>query len=119
MDPQAGSLEVQRLGERTLVRFPGSRVSLGGAYSVALKDQLVRLPEEGAGCRMELDLSNVGFLFSDVMASLVALHKGLKARGGHLVLCNPVPAVYELFRITGLHRVFDVRREGEEPADKQ
>jgi anti-sigma B factor antagonist len=40
---------------------------------------------------------------------LITLDKKAKARGGSLKLCNIRPEIYEVFAITRLNRLFDIR----------
>jgi anti-anti-sigma factor len=58
--------------------------------------------------RLEVDLSNVRFLCATCLGKLIALDRRLRACGGHLVLCDVSPAVYEVFEVTHLNAVLDV-----------
>ena len=44
-----------------------------------------------------------------MVETLLALHRELTARGGHLVVCNLSPAVREVFAVLHLSDVLDVR----------
>jgi anti-anti-sigma factor len=58
-----------------------------------------------------LDFSNVQFLTSHGLAMLLTLRKRLAKRGRRLVILGPQPHVYEVFSVTRLDTVFDVRQQ--------
>jgi anti-anti-sigma factor len=89
-------------GARVLVYEP----RLDALTAQALGDLLLSLVGRR---RLELDLSNVRFLCATCLGKLIALDRRLRACGGHLVLLDVTPAVYEIFEITHLHAVLDVR----------
>jgi anti-anti-sigma factor len=57
-----------------------------------------------------LDLSGFESPTAAGLGQLVTLHKRLRASGGRLVLCNVGEAAYEVFAVTRLTDVLDVRR---------
>ncbi len=69
----------------------------------------VRLAEEPAGARLHLDLSSVRIPTAGGLGRLIRLHKSLRARGGRLVLLNVQPCAFEVFSLTRLTEVLDVR----------
>ena len=79
-----------------------------------LGHELFRLVEGVARPRLRLDLGQVTFLTSTVLGKLVGLHKRVRAAGGELVLLNVAGGVYEVFAVTRLDQVLDVRRSGPE-----
>jgi anti-sigma B factor antagonist len=56
-----------------------------------------------------VDLQDVRYLTSTALGKLVALHKRVKAAGGRLTLMGVGDHVYEVFRVTRLHEILDVR----------
>jgi anti-anti-sigma regulatory factor len=46
------------------------------------------------------------------LGTLVAVHKGLAASGGRVVLTHVRPQVYEVFARAGLHRLLEIHEEG-------
>jgi anti-anti-sigma factor len=60
--------------------------------------------------RLWLDLARVRFLTSTVLGQLVGLHRRVRAAGGELTLLNVAGDVYEVFVVTRLHQLLDVRR---------
>jgi anti-anti-sigma factor len=60
--------------------------------------------------RLELDLGEVRYLTSTALGKLLGLHKRVRDRGGRLVIANVTDLVHEIFEVTQLHRILDVRR---------
>ncbi len=56
-----------------------------------------------------LNFSGVGFLSSSVLGKLITLNKRMKGKGGRMVLCEMKPEIYELFTLTNLTKIFDIR----------
>ena len=71
------------------------------------------------GCRkVVLDCQAVRFLVSgslypqwEPLKPLLTLQRKLKEAGGRLVLCNLAPAIEEVFHITRLYELFEVRAD--------
>jgi anti-sigma B factor antagonist len=55
-----------------------------------------------------VDLSEVSFLASLGMRTLISSAKALAQRGGHMVLANPQPNVLEVMKVSGLSSVIPV-----------
>ena len=58
---------------------------------------------------LALDLSAVEFLSSTALARFVGLDRELRAAGGRLSLVNLRPTVRQVFAVTRLDRLLDVR----------
>ena len=58
-----------------------------------------------------LNFSNVEFLSSAALGKLITLDKKVKANGGRLKLSNIRPEIYEVFAITKLNKLFDIKDE--------
>jgi anti-anti-sigma factor len=56
--------------------------------------------------QVTLDMSNVEYMTSVGMATLISFQKGLHDRGGTLGLCAVNPDVDRLFRVCGLYSIF-------------
>jgi anti-anti-sigma factor len=74
----------------------------------AVGEQLLSLADGLGGGQLYLDLGNVRYLTSTMLAKLLALHKKLSAAGGRLRLHNLTPCAYEIFEVTRLTGVLDV-----------
>ena len=58
---------------------------------------------------MLLNFSNVEFLSSAALGKLITLDKKVKANAGRLKLSNIRPEIYEVFAITKLNKLFDIK----------
>ena len=76
------------------------------------------LPEinESSRCPLVLDLSDAGVPTAAGLGELITLHKRVRASGGQLVLSNVGERAYEVFKLTRLTDLLDVRRDGEAAA---
>ncbi len=63
-------------------------------------------------CHLLLDFTNVEYLNSLELGTLITLHKRMKAAGGQLTLFNLDAQVYEIFTTTHLQTVMGICREG-------
>jgi anti-sigma B factor antagonist len=96
---------------------------IGGVCAVRLLDREIRdeamIQEVGTelfnlvdneNCaKLVVNFSNVAFLSSAVLVKLIAVHKLVGARGGALRLCHIRPEIREVFTITHLDRLLDIR----------
>jgi anti-sigma B factor antagonist len=74
-----------------------------------LEHQLDLLAEQAGQGTLRLDFRWVEYLTSMVLAKLVSLHKRTKSAGGSLQIINVNAEVYELFELTRLNTILDVR----------
>ena len=68
-----------------------------------------RLRDKPGPHRLHLDLGGVCIPTAGGLGALLSLHKELRRRGGRLVLWNVRPWAYEVFAVTRLTEVLDVR----------
>jgi anti-sigma B factor antagonist len=61
-----------------------------------------------------LDFANVEYLSSAALGKLITMDKKVKGlKGGKLRLCNIRPDIFEVFVITRLNKLFDIRETRE------
>lgn len=101
-------LQVSQVGEVTVVRFVDRKI-LDEANIQELGQELFRLVEEDHRTRLLLNFSSVEFLSSAALGKLITLDKKVKAHKGKLKLSNIRPEIYEVFAITKLNKLFDIR----------
>jgi anti-anti-sigma factor len=107
----ASSLALDAECDRAVVRI------LAVQFGEADAERLLSLLGKASQPVLALDFGSVAFLSSMGMASLVRLNKDLAAKGRRLAIVNLHPHIYEMFSVTGLHNVLDVRQQEEpEPA---
>jgi anti-sigma B factor antagonist len=98
-------LEVAEVGDVTIVRF-NERKILDAAAIEELGEEL-----EDNRKKLLLNFTGVEFLSSAALNKLIILDKKVKANGGRLKLCQVRPEIAEIFAITRLDRLFDIRDE--------
>jgi anti-sigma B factor antagonist len=79
-----------------------------------IAEELSDIVEKKNYTRLLLNLTNVEYLSSAVLAKLIGLHKRLKELRGELRVCSVRDSIMEVFRITKLDKVFDIQRTEEE-----
>ena len=77
--------------------------------------ELTKMVESGAVMKMLINMENVRYLSSAVLGKLISLHKTLRMSKGTLKLCSIAPAIFEVFEITRLDKVFSIH-ESEDDA---
>jgi anti-sigma B factor antagonist len=105
---QRRRLEVQEKGEVTIVRFVDRKI-LDESNIQELGQELFQLVEEENRKNLLLDFTNVEFLSSAALGKLITLDKKVKLHGGRLKLSGIRPQIYEVFAITKLNKLFDIK----------
>jgi len=78
-----------------------------------LEQEIVFLIEHARRQKMVLDFCNVKHLTSAFLGFLVKIHTRIREKKGYLKLRNVDPAIYKIFKITGLNKILDIRRTSE------
>jgi anti-anti-sigma factor len=95
-------------GEVTMVRFLDRKI-IDAANIQELGDELFSLVEKEQRKNLLLNFANVEFLSSAALNKLIILDKKVKAHTGKMRLCNLKPEIYEVFAITRLNQLFDIK----------
>ena len=103
-------LDVSKVGDVTVVRFRDHKI-IEDINIQELGQEMFRLVEADGRDRLLLDFASVEFLSSAALGKLITLDKKMKAHGGTLKLSNIRPEIYEVFAITKLNRLFDIRKD--------
>ncbi len=103
-----GEPKVEQSGNVTILTFTGIRTL---TVDNILAYELESRPDKSVPCHLLLDFSNVEFLTSVELGTLITLHKRMKASGGRLTLFNLNAQVYEVFTVTNLHSVLGICRQ--------
>jgi len=109
-------LTSKQLENETVVHFATPQLHFTTGNLPAIREGLLGLVEGTGPANVTLNMSNVRFLDSHVLAIFLSLFKRVRARGGRLRVSAANPEIYELFLVTGLTMVFDVDAPGKEPA---
>jgi anti-anti-sigma factor len=108
----AACLQVCVLDDETLAGFVRCPV-LRGPETARIARQLLRVLETQRRPTLVLDLAGVEYLTAAALGRLVVLHLRARAEGTRLVLANVSPLPHEVFAVTRLDALFEVRRAGE------
>jgi anti-sigma B factor antagonist len=103
-------LEVSEVGAVTVVRFVDRKI-LDAANIQELGDELFGLVETDGRKNLLLNFSNVEFMSSAALNKLIVLNKKVQGVGGKMRLSNLRPEIYDVFVITRLNTVFDIKTD--------
>jgi anti-sigma B factor antagonist len=101
-------LSVQTVADVSIVHFVDRKI-LDEANIQELGRELFHLVEEEQRKKLLLNFSNVEFLSSAALGKLITLDKKVKKMSGQLKLSNIRPEIYEVFAITKLNKLFDIK----------
>jgi anti-sigma B factor antagonist len=96
------------IGDVAVIRFVDRKI-LDAANIQELGEELFGLVEDEGRKQLLLNFSNVEFLSSAALNKLIILDKKVKSHGGKLKLSNLRPEIYEVFVITRLNQLFDIK----------
>ena len=111
--PRRRRLEVEDIGDVTVVSFTDRKI-LDEQNIQVIGEQLFGLVDESGRKRLLLNFGNVEYMSSAALGKLITLNKKVQAAGGRLILCNIDPQIREVFEITKLDKLFDIRNEEQE-----
>ena len=92
----------------TVVSFVDHKI-LDAANIQELGDELFDLVERDGIKSMVLNFGNVEFLSSAALNKLIILDKKVKSNAGQLRLCSLKPEIQEVFVITRLNQLFEIK----------
>ena len=101
-------LDVNEVGDVTVVRFRDHKI-VEDINIQQLGEEMFHLVEVDNRDKLLLNFSSVDFLSSAALGKLITLDKKMKAHGGTLKLSNIRAEIYEVFAITKLNRLFDIK----------
>lgn len=99
---------VRHVGDFICVEFVDPVVMDDGAINEM--DKMARQAlERSAGARLVIDFGNVTYVSSAVFGKLIALNRLMRTRGHRLIICGLTPTISEIFTVTRLNSLFDIR----------
>lgn len=101
-------IEVTEVGDVAVVRFVDRKI-LDAANIQELGDELFSLVEQDKRDRILLNFTDVEFLSSAALNKLIIMDKKVKANGGKLKFCSLRPEILEVFVITRLNQLFEIK----------
>ena len=105
-------INVEEIDGVTVARFVDKKI-LDETNIQNIGNQLFSLVEEDGKKKILLDFENVEYLSSAALGKLITMDKKVKSAGGALKLCSVRPEIYEVFAITKLNKVFDIKEDQE------
>ncbi|MFO0918228.1 MAG: STAS domain-containing protein [Planctomycetaceae bacterium] len=106
-------LDIEDIGNISIARFIDRKI-LDESNIQIIGNQLFGLVDEDGRKKIILDFTNVEYLSSAALGKLITMDKKVKAAKGKLRLCSIRPEIYEVFEITRLNKIFDIRNTQEE-----
>jgi anti-sigma B factor antagonist len=103
-------INVAKIGDVTVVKFLDKKI-LDEANIQELGLELFSLIEHDNRKSILLNFSDVEFLSSAALGKLITLDRKVKASKGRLKMSNIRPEIFEVFQITKLNKVFDIRND--------
>src|SRR5437762_10420313 len=111
--PRRRRLEVEDIGDVTVVSFTDRKI-LDEQNIQIIGEQLFSLVDELGRRKLLLNFGNVEYLSSAALGKLITLNKKLQGVNGKLILCNIHPQIYEVFEITKLNKLLNIRKDEQE-----
>ena len=84
---------------------------LEDAEIASLEQSLLQMIKEANIVNFVLNFENVNFLSSAVLRVLIKVNAAVSERQGKLRLCEIAPKILEVFKITRLNKIFDIRAD--------
>lgn len=108
--PSHKRIDVSKVGDVTVVKFVDKKI-LDEAGIQELGAELFSLVEQDNRRSILLNFENVDFLSSAALGKLITLDRKVKQAQGRLKMSNIRPEILEVFQVTKLNKVFDIRGE--------
>jgi anti-sigma B factor antagonist len=103
-------IDVSRTGDVSVVRFRDRKI-LDEAAIQQLGVELFALVEVDNRKTIVLDFEGVEFLSSAALGKLITFDRKVKTSQGRLKMCGITPSILEVFQVTKLNKVFDIRAD--------
>ncbi len=111
--PTHNRIDATKVGDVTVVTFTDKKI-LDEAGIQELGAELFSLIERDNRRSIVLNFDNVDFLSSAALGKLITLDRKVKQAQGRLKMCRIKPEILEVFQVTKLNKVFDIRDEQDE-----
>jgi anti-sigma B factor antagonist len=109
-------VSLKQEGAATVVELIDRKI-LDEVAIMEIGDQLAALVGQTDQPRLVLDFVNVGHMSSSALGMLVTVRKQVKDKSGMLRLCNIQPTIQEIFTITRLGEIFEIKSSRDEALD--
>jgi anti-sigma B factor antagonist len=92
-----------------LITFKDERIA-DEDHIAAIEQEIMKLTDFEPGAMLTLDFKKVKFMSSSFLGFLLKFHKTVTQSQGKLKLRNMSKQIYEIFKITSLHKVFKIEK---------
>lgn len=103
----ASSLLIQTIREVTVATIDDTAI-VDAPRLEAMAAGLYELVDDRACKKLIIDFTKVKSMSSSAMSTLIELRKKIRAIKGNLVLCGLRPELQQLFKITGMNKLFSL-----------
>ena len=103
-------IDVSAQGPVTIVQIVDKKI-LDESAIQEMGSEILGLIEQDGRRSLALDFSHVEYLSSAALGKLLTLDRKMKGHQGRLSLCSIRPEILEVFQITKLNKVFDIRKD--------
>lgn len=79
--------------------------------AASMRVKLIPYAESGENIHFHFDFSAVRYIDSTGLGVLAAIHRRISLHGGTIKILQPHKPVKELFELTRLHHVFDIKTD--------
>ena len=101
-------IDIEEINGVTVAKFTDKKILDEGNIQL-IGNQLFSLVDEDRRQKIVLDFSNVEYLSSAALGKLITMDKKVKAISGKLRFCNIRSDILEVFKITRLDKLFQIR----------
>ena len=108
--PEFRRIETKEVGNITIIQFVERKI-LDSTSIQEMGDELFSLLDGTENVRLLLNFSAVEFLSSAALNKLIILDKKVKGAAGQLKIAHLCPEIREVFAITRLNLLFDIKED--------
>ena len=101
-------IEISESASVSVIRFKDQKIIDPQAIQ-ELGQELFDLIERDERKKLVLNFSNVEFLSSAALGKLITFEKKSKKQGAELILTNISPEIFQVFAITNLDKLFQIK----------
>ncbi len=105
-------IEVDEVNDVTVAKFTDKKI-LDESNIQLIGNQLFSLVDEDRRMKIVLDFSNVEYLSSAALGKLITMDKKVKGISGKLRFCSIRSDILEVFKITRLDKLFQIKENRE------
>lgn len=113
MASERSHLKIKDCGGVKVVEFADRKI-LDELCIAEIRDELSKLVSETKDIKLLLSFNKVEHLSSAALGVLITLNKQVSEQKGTLKLSDISPRIYEVFKITRLNKLFDIRDNAEQ-----